>query len=369
MYSSVLYLTFFSALLIFLVSVFNLRGVKDSSFSLSVFVVVLYSIFLASRPVEFGTDTEAYLRAYRGATGLIGFEVSNNFELGYNLLMSFFKQIGFNFPLFVFFSSAIFLFVVVVYSRKLKVNEFFVISFVVLSSTLLSLYSNIYRQGLSLSFIFAASYYLYKSKYFGFFVAGVAASLFHVTSIAFLLILMYSKMLHNRKFYIVLPALVFLFFAVVFVYLNVGFVLSVFEFSGITGKSHDRLETYLSDNSSSGVGVGVLLSAMLLVLSLLMFRKLRGRVRVEMNGVEYDVNIIRYVFYVCLGSLFFYVVFSGLGVISRIYSYSIIFEAILSFFVFSFFLRGGYLLSVIIMMVLLFGIAVKFLFPIYLYFF
>ncbi|PRB75438.1 EpsG family protein [Pseudomonas sp. MYb185] len=366
MYSSILYLTLFSGLLVLSVSVFNVREVKAASLGLSVFVASLYSLFIAIRPIEFGTDTEAYLRAYNGATGLLGFEVKNNFEIGYNLLMSFFKQIGVGFPLFVFFSSVIFLLIIVAYSRKLKVNEFFVISFVVLSSALLSLYTNIYRQGLALSFVVAASYYLYKSRYFGFLIAGVAASLFHVTSLAFLLILVSAKILCNKGGYVALPLLFVFFFGVFFIYLNIDFVLSVFEFLGVSGKSYNRLEMYISDDSSSGVGVGVLLSGMLVVLSVLMLRKVGGRERVELGGVEYDVAFIRYITYICLNSLLFYVVFSGFGVISRVYAYSIFFESVLLFFVLSFLFGRGSIVSIIAMLALFFGVAGKFLVPLYL---
>jgi hypothetical protein len=356
---------FLSVLTVFLAVFSSFESFKKYSALASVCVAFFYSIILGYRPSNFGTDNLAYMSVYDNATGLIDFRVSNNFEMGFNIWMSFFKQLGFGYNLFVFVSLFCSICIIIAYSRLFRLNSIFLVVVLVLSSTALGLYANGFRQGLSLSFVVAASYYLYVSRYFLFFFFGVFASFFHVATVPFVMVLLSAKIISRLSLGVSLVAFIVVSSVVLLIKINVELVLIFFEYLGITGKAYVRLNTYIDYDSVSRVGVGAFLSGLLILLSLYILYLHKGLDEFFVSGRAVRLSLLRYNFFICAISLVFYISFSSYGVLARIYSYSIFFEASLIYFVLFYFFKRSNFLNVIVVSVFLYAMVAKLLLPLY----
>lgn len=365
MLDPVISLYFFSLFSVFIAMFSGLKSFKDYSVLASVCIAFFYSIVIGYRPPDFGTDTLAYMHAYDNATGLLGFHVSNTYELGFNIWMSSLKQLGFDFSFFVFVSVFSSLLFIIGYSRLFRVNVYFVVAIVVLSSTALSLYSNGFRQGLSLSFVVGGAYYLYASRYLFFLFFGFLAALFHIVTIPFFMILVSAKILSRLSLGWSLVAFLLASCIIILLQNNIELVLRVFEYLGYSGKAYDRLSVYIEYNSSSRVGVGVFLSGLLVLLSFYVLFKFRKFEFFPVASQVVPLRLLSYNFYICAISLVYYISFSSFGVLARIYSYSIFFEALLIYFVVFYLFKGSRFSDSIVILVLFVSVVAKLLLPLH----
>jgi hypothetical protein len=309
---------------------FAVKG-KVPKFSMGIFLCFLFAITWSARPVSMGTDTLAYADAYKNAPEIGGI-VRNNFEIGFNFIMSAGKELGLSFFWFqfvcLFLAASLFL---SAYFLVLK-NYVFAISITLLSPFFFSLTINILRQGLAAGFLaVAVAAFLGRSRLLGGVLFLFAVSM-HITALAlfafFILVLLFRR--PSLLFFIV-----FAFYSAALSYIarNLEIVIDGFKYFGIDGKPLRRLVTYSTDPDSTRVGTAVLLDATLL--AAVFYNLLRQR---RLQGIDGYLDQYRQTFVLLLFSLFgliFYVSFSDYGILSRlaIYTYFAIVVVFVKYFV------------------------------------
>lgn len=279
---------------------------------------LVYSSLWVFRPLRVGPDTISYYRAYEDSLGF-GYPSTNTFEPGFNFLISFSKALGFPFELFQFVCLLLISLLFFLAYRIAVKNYLFATAATLLSPFYSSLSLNILRQGVAAGFLAVAfASFVAGRKVSGTILFLVAGSM-HVTAYAFAAFLLPALLVHRVSLLLVIFSCIF---AVIlgFVANNLEGARVIFEHAGIEGKPVRRLNTYISDPTSTSVGISTSLDIVLLILFYKVLKS--GRVFRWQNFPFDLVGVYSKYFTVALCGIIFYIIFSDYAVLARIAVYT-----------------------------------------------
>lgn len=199
----------------------NSLGIKVFTFAFVSFILIILPIFL---PLGFSPDSLNYYSTIKLSPSQYNFL---KFEPFYWLIV-YINQILFNgnWTSFLLFFSVTYVILSVHLIKKYSVSP--IISFIIF---ILLFYPNFgliqIRDGVSIAFIWWATFDLLKNKKLKFIAKIIIATLFHYASIVFILLLLVNKNRISKKFYALLPLVGFLLGQYVF---NMEFCQSIINY-------------------------------------------------------------------------------------------------------------------------------------------
>lgn len=166
---------------------------KIKSYKFIVFMGVLISIFIGTRAIDVGSDTESYIRHFNNSSLNSG--IYDRFEIGFSLLMQLFSKSVANVEVFFTFLAMV---ITLTYIKIFKITysncfldrnpstKVFMVflSLLLFSSWYVTATTNGLRQGLSLVFVYwALTELFYSFKKLNFFILSSIAMSFHFSAI------------------------------------------------------------------------------------------------------------------------------------------------------------------------------------------
>jgi hypothetical protein len=308
-------------IVIFLIcsSVILIKGNANCKLLVTFVLLTLISYFWASRELNVGSDTATYYQIFESIAPLTERIPSRDrIEIGYKYFISIYKIFSDSFFSFQFFSLFLIHLGIFLAIRMLTPFYFEVFSLVILSKSFLMYVINVQRQGFAFSLSMISISFLINKKYIPFIIfSGVAAS-FHTSSLFFNLTAFFIFMFRRNN--LILGIFMLACFAL-FLTINSS-NLGMF----ITGFSSEltvlnKITGYVENSKEAvSLGIGFVLSIMIISFSSYFYTNSTFDSSTRFN------EIVKFSILVCVFNLIGLFIMRDFGVLSRIFSYIIVFE-------------------------------------------
>ncbi len=308
----------------------KLKNVKFAGLYFS-FIALLALVGLRD---ETGTDWQSYKDNYESV--LMGGEVNPHFEAGYNFLVSFFSNIGFNYATFLFAYTFLYLIIFYNFFSKCKNPNTIVLLFY---TAYVIGYMGAARQILAIALCLNAFYFLTKCEEKKFFLLVFIAGFVHYPSLSFLLLyFMRVKMSYSLKNLVLIGALSFIAFINLPWLLNSLVNLPIFSEQILNYVvNDDGAVVFMIDDNA--VIFLMFLKRTLFIYLFIYFLNKRG------GGVDYQIALNSYIFGFLVFSILYFLI-PAVGVRLSLYF------SILDIFLFAYFIdfkkRSIFLLSIVL---------------------
>lgn len=272
------------------------------------FIIIILSVVVGFRD-DIGADYNTYKAWYDNIPTLMKYSVSvSEGEIGFNLLMSLFKSLGFSFQVFsvIFsFATSYLCLMCVKYFKIRSVVMFFVIYYCLY---LLAHQCNTIRHGMIVPLIWIAFYYIYTQQKLKFLLMILFSTLIHYSSVAILPFYFILRFNFKLKHLILILIIALLFYFGIFSISNI--ISGIVPASGIIfSKLHYYNEFFYANtsiNPESKISLGLLMNIVILLFS---YRRL--------HDVENE-NIYNYIWILYYWGIILSLIFAEFSILYRI---------------------------------------------------
>lgn len=300
------------------------------------FYLIIYSVIAGFR--DAGIDTQTYINIYNSVNvfsyEMLPFININYIEVGYNNLIYMFKLFGLPFEVFNSVTTFIFLIVYFSFAKNFFSKKIATYGIILLLFTFSAyqLSFNQVRQGVAITFVLFSIKYLYHEKYLKFVFILLVGSVFHSSSLMYIILLPFRKVQLNinwRYFSLILMPILYVSFigknSILFVFDIISKIFSL-------GNIGQRFIAYSNSDvfgASSQIGMITIISYFALwVINYLSSVKSFYENENEKDKFEFIISLLFF------GYLIFFFLFDFIILSQRLlYFFDLLYPLVISFFI------------------------------------